>query len=187
MPMVCYKCIFLKFQVNEFNFRHRLKTIFEKRVKIHFEQELSKLKKIPLCELDNNLANMFFCAKIQNQISVPFSTLAIQKCCTICKLKKNPVKGSDILSLCFVVPCTNGYATYCLMPQQICLKYFQGPVSFSTAQTKCQAEEADLIKIDSREKYEIFKDYHGMFELCNRIQIRLFNENKISINGRISA
>uniref|UniRef100_K1Q7G9 Uncharacterized protein n=1 Tax=Magallana gigas TaxID=29159 RepID=K1Q7G9_MAGGI len=27
------------------------------------------------------------------------------------------------------VPCANGYATYYLMPYQICLKYFQGPVS----------------------------------------------------------
>lgn len=89
--------------------------------------------------------------------------------------------------MCFVAPCANGYATYYLMPYQICLKYFPGPVSYSTAETKCQAKGADLITIDSQEKYEILKDYHGMFELCNRIQIRLFYENKISINGRISA
>lgn len=75
--------------------------------------------------------------------------------------------------MCFVVPCDNGYATYYLMPYQICLKYFPGPVSYSKAQANCQAKDADLIKIDSKEKYDIFNDYHGMLKLFNRILIRL--------------
>lgn len=66
--------------------------------------------------------------------------------------------------MCFVVRCDIGYATYYLMPNQICLKYFPVSVSYSTAQTNCQAKGANLIKIDSQQKYDIFKDYHGMFE-----------------------
>lgn len=46
------------------------------------------------------------------------------------------------------------------MQYQICLKYFPVPASYSTAQANCQAEGGDLIKIDSQEKYDIFKDYH---------------------------
>ncbi|XP_052695678.1 uncharacterized protein LOC128174083 [Crassostrea angulata] len=72
--------------------------------------------------------------------------------------------GSDIAGpnwKSFVpLPCADGYATYYLMPYQICLKYFPVPVSYSTAQANCQAEGTNLIKIDSQEKYDIFKDYH---------------------------
>ncbi|XP_052693547.1 uncharacterized protein LOC128171798 [Crassostrea angulata] len=57
-------------------------------------------------------------------------------------------------------PCADGYATYYLMPYQICLKYFPVPVSYSTAKANCHDERANLIKIDSQEKYNIFEDYH---------------------------
>ncbi|XP_052693542.1 uncharacterized protein LOC128171792 [Crassostrea angulata] len=77
----------------------------------------------------------------------------------------NDIAGSDITGpnwKSYVpLPCANGYASYYLMPYQICLMYFPGPVSYSTAQANCHAQDADLIKIDSQEKYDIFKDYHG--------------------------
>uniref|UniRef100_K1PDA1 Uncharacterized protein n=1 Tax=Magallana gigas TaxID=29159 RepID=K1PDA1_MAGGI len=71
----------------------------------------------------------------------------------------------------FTLPCANGYATYYLMPYQICLKYFPGPVSYSTAQANCRAQDADLIKIDSQEKYDIFKDYHVRMARNDEIEV----------------
>lgn len=82
------------------------------------------------------------------------------KICMCC----NDITGSDIIGSnwkTFVpLPCADGYATYSLMSYQICLKYFPVPVTYSTAQANCQAEGGDLIKIDSQEKYDIFKDCH---------------------------
>lgn len=117
------------------------------------------------------------CAESKTRISAPFSSgnfLEILKCVIILKLKKlHSAKSWNILALCFVAPCADGYATYYLMPYQICLKYFPVPVSYSTAKANCHDERANLIKIDSQEKYNIFEDYHGMFKLCNHILIRL--------------
>lgn len=62
----------------------------------------------------------------------------------------------------FVAPCAKGYASYDLLGSQICLKYFPVPVSYATAKANCQVEGGNLIKIDSQEKYDIFKDYHGV-------------------------
>lgn len=36
------------------------------------------------------------------------------------------------------------------------------PVSYLAAKANCQAKGGSLIKIDSKEKYDIFKDYHGI-------------------------
>lgn len=46
--------------------------------------------------------------------------------------------------------------------------YFPVLARYSSARNLCQAEGGDLIKIDSQEKYDIFKDYHGMFKLYER-------------------
>uniref|UniRef100_K1R1M3 Uncharacterized protein n=1 Tax=Magallana gigas TaxID=29159 RepID=K1R1M3_MAGGI len=70
------------------------------------------------------------------------------------------------------VPCAEGYANYKLMSDEICLKYFPVPVTYSTAQSNCQAEGADLIKIDSQEKYDIFNDFH--VPIANNAVIKLW-------------
>ncbi|XP_052693543.1 uncharacterized protein LOC128171795 [Crassostrea angulata] len=76
----------------------------------------------------------------------------------------NDITGSNIIGSNWKsyvpLPCAEGYATFKLMSYEICMKYIPEPVSYSTAQANCQAEGADLIKIDSQEKYNIFKDYH---------------------------
>ncbi|XP_052695677.1 uncharacterized protein LOC128174082 [Crassostrea angulata] len=78
----------------------------------------------------------------------------------------NDITGSDITGpnwksyVTLPAPCAEGYVTYRLISYEICMKYFPVPASYSTAQANCQAEGADLIKIDSQEKYDIFKDYH---------------------------
>nr|XP_034319372.1 uncharacterized protein LOC117687235 [Crassostrea gigas] len=76
----------------------------------------------------------------------------------------NDTTGSDITGSNWKsyvpLPCAEGYATLKLMSYEICMKYFPVPASYSTAQANCQAEGADLIKIDSKEKYDIFNDYH---------------------------
>lgn len=57
--------------------------------------------------------------------------------------------------------CTTGYATYNYTDTQICLKYVSEPASYQEAAQYCQAEGGDLIKLDSKLKYDIMKDYLG--------------------------
>lgn len=66
--------------------------------------------------------------------------------------------------------CANGYLNYDLSDSQICVKYFPIEVSYSSARANCQAEGGDLIKIDSPEKFDMFKEYHGMFSFCIELQ-----------------
>lgn len=65
------------------------------------------------------------------------------------------------------MPCANGYVSYDVMSYQICLKYYPVPVTYESARALCQTEGADLIKIDSQEKFDVFKDYHGMLNTSN--------------------
>lgn len=44
------------------------------------------------------------------------------------------------------------------------LKYFPVLARYSSARNLCKAEGGDLIRFDSQEKFDIFKDYHGMFD-----------------------
>lgn len=63
-----------------------------------------------------------------------------------------------------VVPWSTGCATYNLTSHQKCLKYFPVLARYSSARNLCKAEGGDLIRFDSQEKFDIFKDYHGMFD-----------------------
>lgn len=45
--------------------------------------------------------------------------------------------------------------------------YFPVPVTYESFRSLCQADGADLIKIDFQEKFEVFKDYHGMLNPSN--------------------
>lgn len=74
------------------------------------------------------------------------------------------------------MPCANGYTSYEVMSYQICLKYFPVSVTYDSARALCQTDGADLIKIDSQEKFDVFKDYHGMLHVntsnnCNYFYI----------------
>lgn len=72
------------------------------------------------------------------------------------------------------MPCANGYMSYEVMSYQTCLKYFPVPVTYDSARARCQADGAHLIKIDSKEKFDVFKDYHGMLTFLKLY----FNTNK---------
>lgn len=63
-----------------------------------------------------------------------------------------------------VVPWSTGCVTYNLTSHQICLKYFPVLARYSSARNLCRAEGGDLIRFDSQEKFDIFKDYHGMLD-----------------------
>lgn len=77
--------------------------------------------------------------------------------------------SSDELSnrflLVVLAACTTGYATYTYTDTQICLKYVSAPASYPEAAQHCQAEGGDLIKLDSKLKYEIMKDYLGRLQI----------------------
>lgn len=43
----------------------------------------------------------------------------------------------------------------------MCLKYVGVDVTYPSAVANCEAERSSVIKIDSQEKFDIFKDYVG--------------------------
>lgn len=76
-----------------------------------------------------------------------------------------------------VVPWSTGCATYNLTSHQISLKYFPVLARYSSARNLCKAEGGNLIRFDSQEKFDIFKDYHGM---PNWVAIlKTFNDLKV--------
>lgn len=82
--------------------------------------------------------------------------------------------------------CANGYLNYDLSDSQICVKYFPIQVSYSSARANCQAEGGDLIKIDSPEKFDMFKEYYGMFSFCIELQrIYLYILNNCQCQQRL--
>ncbi|XP_052692927.1 uncharacterized protein LOC128171220 [Crassostrea angulata] len=95
--------------------------------------------------------------------------------------------GSDILGQNWksyvrrILPCANGYVSYDVMAYQICLKYYPVPVTYESARALCQTEGADLIKIDSQEKFDVFKDYH--VPIANNTLIQVWIES-IKVNGQ---
>lgn len=49
-----------------------------------------------------------------------------------------------------------------LVKFQNLFEVFPRSVTYQSARAFCQAEVGNLIKIDSQEKFDVFKDYHGM-------------------------
>lgn len=66
-----------------------------------------------------------------------------------------------ILKELFLAPCGDNFATFDLFSFQTCLKYVGINVTYPSAVANCQAERSSVIKIDSQEKFDIFKDYVG--------------------------
>ncbi|XP_052692703.1 uncharacterized protein LOC128170978 [Crassostrea angulata] len=95
------------------------------------------------------------------------------KTCMCC----NDITGSDITDPTWKsyvprsFPWSDGCKTYNLSSQQICLKYFPVLARYLSARNLCQAEDGDLIKIDSKEKFDIFKDYHVPIANSETIQV----------------
>nr|XP_011434543.2 uncharacterized protein LOC105333334 [Crassostrea gigas] len=71
--------------------------------------------------------------------------------------------------------------SYEVMSYQTCLKYYPVPVTYDSARARCQADGADLIKIDSKEKFDVFKDYH--VPIANNTLIEVWIES-IKVNGQ---
>lgn len=61
----------------------------------------------------------------------------------------------------FLTSCGDIYATYDLFSFQTCLKFTGVNVTYPSAVANCQAERSSVIKIDSQEKFDIFKHYVG--------------------------
>lgn len=60
------------------------------------------------------------------------------------------------------------------------MKYFPVTARYSPAKALCQAEGGNLIKIDSKEKFDIFKDNHGMLIFCNyNVNVKRFKNCEI--------
>eukprot|EP00105_Crassostrea_gigas_P005211 XP_011418727.2 PREDICTED: uncharacterized protein LOC105321934 [Crassostrea gigas] len=73
------------------------------------------------------------------------------------------ITGSDIIGSNWKTyippPCGDHYATYDLFSFQMCLKYVGVDDTYPSAVANCEAERSSVIKIDSQEKFDIFKDY----------------------------
>lgn len=69
------------------------------------------------------------------------------------------------LSLGVLAACAQGYATYNYTDTQVCLKYVSETASYPEAAQHCQAEGGDLIKLDSKLKFDIMKNYLGMLQM----------------------
>lgn len=66
-------------------------------------------------------------------------------------------------SLLFVLlaACADGYVTYNYTNTQICLKYVSSPAMYPDAVQHCQLEGGDLIRLDSKLKYDILTELLG--------------------------
>eukprot|EP00105_Crassostrea_gigas_P040753 XP_019924901.1 PREDICTED: uncharacterized protein LOC109619399 [Crassostrea gigas] len=73
------------------------------------------------------------------------------------------ITGSDIIGSnwkTYIPPqCGDHYVTYDLFSFQTCLKFTGVNVTYPSAVANCQAERSSVIKIDSQEKFDIFKHY----------------------------
>lgn len=61
----------------------------------------------------------------------------------------------------FSAQCGYHYVSYDLFSFQTCLKFTGVNVTYPSAVANCQAERSSVIKIDSQEKFDIFKHYVG--------------------------
>ncbi|XP_062602934.1 uncharacterized protein LOC134264654 [Saccostrea cucullata] len=68
-------------------------------------------------------------------------------------------------------PCPEGYTTYNYTYFEICLMYVPVNSKYPDAVENCKENGGDLIKIDSLEKYDIFKSFSGQYTGNGPIQV----------------
>jgi hypothetical protein len=57
--------------------------------------------------------------------------------------------------------CPKGYTPYPIISLFICLKYVALNTKYPDAVNDCNADDGDLIRIDSQEKFDIFRTHLG--------------------------
>jgi hypothetical protein len=61
------------------------------------------------------------------------------------------------------VLCPEGYNIHQYTDSTICLKYVTKGANYPDAVNNCKGDGGDLIRMDSKQKYDIFKAYLGIF------------------------
>ena len=72
-----------------------------------------------------------------------------------------------------LVLCKDGYVPYTYTDLRICLKYVPDLVRYTQARALCKADGADLIRMDTTLKFDLFKEFLGMSisELGNKYSL----------------
>ncbi|XP_062592821.1 uncharacterized protein LOC134254313 [Saccostrea cucullata] len=77
--------------------------------------------------------------------------------------------------------CPQGYTFYRTSVFTTCLKYVSTEVNYKEAVSSCKQDGGDLIRIDSQEKFDIFKNHAGQYASSTAIEVWVQGEK---INGQ---
>ncbi|XP_048751416.1 uncharacterized protein LOC125663154 [Ostrea edulis] len=117
--------------------------------------------------VENNSFSLSYCVQqcLYHRHSIHVvSRNTVTKECVCCNLPlSGPAKiGMDWMSFS-TLKCPQGYTTHQYTYFKICLKYVSVYVKYPDAVNHCNADGGDLIRIDSQQKFDIFKTHLGPF------------------------
>ncbi|XP_062599529.1 uncharacterized protein LOC134261067, partial [Saccostrea cucullata] len=67
--------------------------------------------------------------------------------------------------------CPRGYSVYMPLDITRCMRYEETPAQYDDAAKACQLEGADIIKLDSAQKFKIFKEFLVLTANISRAEV----------------